>query len=598
MKIKKVVIEGLHNCKMKEYVFGNVTYLYGPNGSGKSTVLNAIQLALLGYIPGTAKQNQAIFRHATDKAMIVKLYLDDNGEEVTIKRTWVGAGSKIATEVRIEPDRFNIDSIVEDIELPIFNFSELTSMTANGLKDWFIKLLPNSSGNIDWRKELRVAASKVDDAIIDNVIEKISEYEETGIDLLQKLNEYFKSEQSVIRGRIQQLQNTINSLIYYDDAPNMSSDEIKARLSELMGMSQQISRYEIELDEYNRNSARLEAARNNCPAISLEHDEEYNKILAELQQEIIDYSKELALLQNRIADNKAKISSNVSVINSDGVCPFTLSKCQSIEEQISMLIHENAKLTEEVEADKKKFDELTQLKRGQDAKASADVQRKMTIVNNYNILASVIGSCKEYLPIRPYSATLAEIRQEVDSLQGDLAKIEGNKRYNELIDKITVDKFNAEIRLEAYKAWDKLTGANGLQTRIAEDEFNNLREKIANNVSLLTPKDNMDFCFNLSEKANSFSFGCKRDDKYIPFDLLSSGEKCIITIALMMTIIEISGSRLHVVMVDDLLDHLDDDNATMIFNSLSNIKDIQFILAGVKKCDCDARGTIVKEVGD
>ena len=60
MQIKSVEIKGMRNVVHKTYEFDDVTYLVGPNGAGKSTVLNAIQLALLGYIPGTEKRNSSI----------------------------------------------------------------------------------------------------------------------------------------------------------------------------------------------------------------------------------------------------------------------------------------------------------------------------------------------------------------------------------------------------------------------------------------------------------------------------------------------------------------------------------------------------------
>ena len=67
MKIKKITIEGFHNIKDKTYEFDNLTYFNGPNGAGKSSILQALQLALLGYIPGTDKNKTAIFRHSGSK---------------------------------------------------------------------------------------------------------------------------------------------------------------------------------------------------------------------------------------------------------------------------------------------------------------------------------------------------------------------------------------------------------------------------------------------------------------------------------------------------------------------------------------------------
>ena len=43
MKIKSVLIEGMHNVDKKLYNFDGSTYFHGLNGSGKSTVLQAVQ---------------------------------------------------------------------------------------------------------------------------------------------------------------------------------------------------------------------------------------------------------------------------------------------------------------------------------------------------------------------------------------------------------------------------------------------------------------------------------------------------------------------------------------------------------------------------
>ena len=63
--------------------------------------------------------------------------------------------------------------------------------------------------------------------------------------------------------------------------------------------------------------------------------------------------------------------------------------------------------------------------------------------------------------------------------------------------------------------------------------------------------------FNVSTKANSFSFGLIRNDVYIPYDLLSSGEKCLYSLALMICIVNNSKSPLKLMLCDDMFDHLD-----------------------------------------
>ena len=597
MRIKSVTIEGLHNCKSQTYNFDNLTYLYGYNGAGKSTVLNAIQLALLGYIPGTDKKKEAIFRHASDRTMMVHVILE-NG--VSVKRTWISAGSTIVSEVEVTPDAQTLEAIVADLELPIFNFSELLNLTANKLKDWFIQFLPNSSSDIDWRAELSEAVKdlpNMDMSIIDDLLSVIAEFQEEGVEQVRRANLYLKDEQAAIKSKITQLQNTINSLFYYDDAPVMSTEEIQSEINKLLDLSSEIAQYEAALVLYNRHRSAVEAAKAKCPYEKISDDPEY----AALQKELDEYDgrellERMHQLESSIAEGNAKIASNIKIINSDSICPFTQTKCDSIASQIKTMIEENASTKTAVDAAAVELNELRAAQQLRDADIQVKMRRRTEIEGNYKTLASLTDAI-EYEPLAPSEMTSAEIRTKITSLQSDLSKIEANKRYNELIDTITKDKFRAELELEAYKIWAKLTDANGLQTKLAAEAFGQLADEISANLQALSDND-MKCKFYLSEKANSFSFGVSRGEKYIPFDLLSSGEQCIYTLALMMCIVNRCSTPLKLIMIDDLFDHLDDGNATKMFNTIARLSSPQFILAGVKECKCDASSAIITKVGE
>ena len=86
MKISSVYIDGMHNAHGVRYSFDHVNYLFGDNGAGKSTVLEAIQLALLGYIPGHNKTNQSAFTHASSSAIDVQVTLENGSENYVVER--------------------------------------------------------------------------------------------------------------------------------------------------------------------------------------------------------------------------------------------------------------------------------------------------------------------------------------------------------------------------------------------------------------------------------------------------------------------------------------------------------------------------------
>lgn len=105
--------------------------------------------------------------------------------------------------------------------------------------------------------------------------------------------------------------------------------------------------------------------------------------------------------------------------------------------------------------------------------------------------------------------------------------------------------------------------------------------------------------FHLTEKANSFSFGVTNEEnEYIEFDLLSSGEKCLYTLALLISIVELSDSPLKIIMIDDLLDHLDMLRIKDCFETLYSISDIQILLAGVQDCTHSNAKEFVVEITD
>ena len=144
-KLKTITIKGMHNYDDVTYDLKDFTYIFGANGVGKSTILQAIQFALLGYIPNYNKTLQSIFTHCNnDKKMSVTLVLNDGTQDITITRNCTKSNGKVAVGATIEP-QVDIESIIADIESPVFNFNEFIGMTANKLKEWFISFLGNSN---------------------------------------------------------------------------------------------------------------------------------------------------------------------------------------------------------------------------------------------------------------------------------------------------------------------------------------------------------------------------------------------------------------------------------------------------------------------
>ena len=619
MKLKSVLIEGMHNVLEKEYKFNDVNYLYGNNGAGKSTALQAVQLALLGYIPGTNKTGAAIYRHARSKAMTVTAVLiSDGGEEISVSRSWIGSGTSVKSTVAVSPKGFPIETIIGELELPIFNFNEFTNMTANKLKEWFIGFLPSVRDEIDWEKELTEALGDsilIDKDVLPNFVKEIQaiavDRKVSGVDLIKAVNARLKEKISFEKGQLDRLQGTIQSLVFYDDYEVFSdTSEFRQEIKELTDLRSALVKYDSQI-QANKEAKRLVESLVTS-ASSLEDDSEYKSLRVQYKQytdNIHDLDAKSSGLNAKVAELNAKcaklrsdIANNSSVTRSGGICPYTSTKCDSVVALIDKLNTDTESMKTELSEYEGKITECqSELRNHRNAhqeisRAASDCMAKMSMIERtYQKKESLLAQLQPD-PECPTTMTDADMAARINNLNDIIIKSEANKRYNELTDKLTADKYRCENNIQAYKLWDKLTGANGLQSTLMTQPFVDLAAKMDEYLHVMFNDSTVTTKFNLSEKSNSFSFGLERNGKYIPFDLLSSGEKCLYTIALMMCLTSTSKSMLKLILVDDLLDHLDDGNAKSLFESLYKVKDIQFILAGVQKCNIEHASDILIEV--
>lgn len=618
MKIKNITIEGMHNVVKKTYEISDFTYFFGPNGSGKSTIMQAIQLALLGYIPGTDKRKEAIFRHANTHTMAVTLRVIDDSQLISICRVWTKAGSTINSSVEILPATYDIHHIIESIELPVFNFNEFIDMTANKLKEWFIDFLPNADSEINWKSELvnsaESAGLSVNDEMLTEVIDNINEIQSTGDQKIQDVNAHFKSIVAFKKKELERSQSTIQSLIYYDDVvEEMTEEEIDATISkyeakqklqdEAFRAAQQNAKVEMQLkayeaynaESYDKDKRYIELTESidvwNCKTEDLlETIETTNNAiegLAENKSNLISKQSEI----------KASIRAKKEVIDGQGICPYTKSRCDSVMSMVDEYKKDVAELEKELdvvegnlklnEEDNNKWSDEIKSIRSEISSISDKVRglenEKATIKNRYETVATLKA---QLVDVPEVTVDPINYDEEINRLRNLKTKYAANKRYNDMIDILTSDKFMIEQELELYKVWVKHTDVNGLQNTASTEKFIQFAASIDKYIQAVFGPE-VKTKFNLEAKANSFSFGIVRDNKYIPFNLLSSGEKCMFTLSLMLNIVELSGVNIKLLMVDDLLDHLDDINVNKLFDSLQKVSDIQMIFAGVKAVSGD-----------
>lgn len=593
MRISTVTITGMHKIHTTmTYTMQDINYLFGKNGAGKSTVMQAIQLALLGYIPGTDKNKSAIFRHASADTMSVYVLFDNN---MSVYRKYEKTSKDIKVSVQTMPDGVDMASIIAELELPIFNFNEFAAMTANKLKDWFIGFLPDADSDINIEDELRASApfvDTVDDTLIHQIHYEYDEFSGSVLDKMRKLNELCKANISKYKAEATRLTDTMQSLVHYDNCPMVSTATINQQIIEADVKLQDVR---ADLAKYNmvsRIREQLESLRDRTGCTNevmfKKAIEEAEAKASEYKSKITEVVAEATEIHKRMAQYETAIAQYETIIHGHGKCPYTKTECNSITEIMDDTKAKHKEATDELHALSNRYN-MCNSSRSQLEKEYADAYefaQKLKAELDTFLMLSMTDTSASY-DIDDLLSKEQVLIAEISKLREDITHIEANKKYDELKSTITNDLMKANQLLEIYKLWDKLTGVNGLQSTIMMKPFLKFSESITKYLTEFFADTSIQAHFHVGEKANSFSFGVMRNGAYIEFDMLSSGEKCLYTLAMLIAITEKSASDLKLILIDDLLDHLDDTNIQTCFATLNNIKDIQVILAGVQPCNID-----------
>lgn len=601
MRLKSIDIRGMNKVIQHTYTLDNdVVYLNGKNGAGKSTVLNAIQLALLGYIPGIAKKNDLIMKHANGPFLSVTATLDDDGKLMQVSRVYTANKKGINCSVSTIPDNLDIADILGGLELPVFNFNEFVGMPANKLKDWFISFLPSNQIDINWDKELKESLQDIhltESKFYNETIQYINSIAGDGVDQVRAANAYLKQLLSFKKSEMERMTNSIQSLIFYDDyKDDMAIEDIEA----------QKQAYQLDYTEAITLQKSYEACSKVLEQLatykdlndSLEQDDRYKKALdnkTQLESKLNDLSIKLTNNSIHMSDAQSKLHSLTSLTSGNGVCPYTNSVCDSIKASVEVWKAQMVELQKEIDnynQYEKSLHTQIQNTRNEFSKYQMEITSLENQYKSRDNLKSMVNPTLTSINIQEVLDRIQFDEKTISELSDKLVKAKANQQYNSLVDTFTAQKFDIQQSIEALKVWIKLTGENGLQTQFMGDPFADLSENLSGYLSAMFDEPNLKSHFNLSTKVNSFSFGIDRNGSYIPFDMLSSGEKCMYTLALLTCLTDTSNAQLKLIMIDDLFDHLDDENIENVFKGIQSISGIQYIFAGVKSCKAASKVTV------
>ena len=625
MKVKSVYIEGMRSVSRKSYSFdSSATYLYGPNGSGKSTVLNAIQLALLGYIPGTAKSNAAVMAHANGPELRVSVKLEsDDGSTATVTRTFKKKGSGASSSVSVDPEDFDVEKALGSSKLPVLDWSEFTALTGNKLKDWFIQFMPGMNEKVDWKSELEEACwdSPVSRRMTEDYSKRFACLEaDSAVDQVAAANKELKADLSYAKASLAEKEHAINGLLDKSDF-SFTEEQLKKKIATMRDVE---LKARLDFEKANKEWAEAKSKRASQLSAVQSYSTMSNDLLSE--EKVSDLAKQAESLKSKISELKDevnkpleehsklvtrkealeeevsslkfKVNSVKSTVESSGVCPYTESECSvmlatkakrikeleslskklasarnnlaDVSEQYSSTYLEAMKLEDEISHLNSKLN-LVELKLSSNAKTkscleSLDVPTKDEIVTEEEV--------------QRLEQVASEARTNQIEAQAQAEKLTSKLSSVEFVSKLTGEKLKLQEQIDVLNSWVKLTGANGLQTTLSRGGFSKLESDVSEEVSKVF-SDGSVCKFNVSNKANSFSFGVERNGKYIPYGLLSTGEKTLYAYALMTYIAKSSDSDVKLVMMDDFFDHLDKGNLERLMNAVSENSDVQLIMAGV-----------------
>lgn len=617
MKITKVIIDNMHKTHHAEYDMHDFTYLHGANGAGKSTVLQAIQLALLGYIPGFGKTNSAIMAHANATVMSVRVEFD-TGDYIERKFAMNGSAKQ-----SIDTSITDLESLLGNAEMPVIRFSDFMSMTANKLKDWFIGFLPYLNTELDWDKELiesvfraglSVNPDEVDLSIVGEFADFAKNSAEDPMEQTRALNAHLKECRSAEKYHIDRIQKTVESLIYYDSVEaSETEDEVRKRQSEvsskISSLKKQLGDSDLAVRLCESVEAQMNALNISSLAESVEADLEYQSTIKKIEAYRKDceyYKAKIAECEATIFELDAKISRCNFIVDAPDLCPYCHIACAELDSQRQKYIEElDAMKIDRAEFAARKSELSITFNRSKELLSKAELRKQnfewlySTNIQKYRSCVDLVLTESKISEIQSEISACERLAQELEDL---LSKLLANKRYEELTETITKERILAEKRLELIGVWIKLTDVNGMQTRLMQEPFDMFGSELQDMLHRLFPNQykSIEPKFVVDEKANSFEFGLIRDGEYTPYASLSSGEKCKFALALLSEILCESSSRLKLIIMDDMMDHLDEVNAGMCFEEMHEIcreLGIQVISAGVIPCDCVDSDDIVVHVG-
>lgn len=390
-------------------------------------------------------------------------------------------------------------------------------------------------------------------------------------------------------------------------------EELEAKIKEHENSKQAI---EKEIENFKKSkqteysSADIDAKRNEKKELQRKAEKLGSEIgeLTTKQATIITKINQVSeLAESLSAMSKTKlcaIDGKTECVNdfSNRIKELIVEKAELIEKQNEFSENASAKLIEKgdcsekiekVQAEIEKMESTTNYNRGIDLKIEAGTKNIEWYKKELASLTEKLNNLKAeksepVIEISMLEAQFHGTEREIEELEEKIQKQETAKTTLSNLQRSHIDAKVAEYNEAAYKLVHDEIGPKGIQGELVKGSLEPIEKKIQEKLDVMCIPETFYFSTETEGGREIFQFGLvNRKGVARNFDALSVGEKLLLVIALLVTMIEHVNPELKVLAIDEI-QNLDQENFRKVLLGLSmiggNLDNI--ILAGVVDMYC------------